>query len=523
MRRAVRRRPGASVERDGAHRLSISRSTAPATDSICSGEGAGGDHASSEASPPSPLPGPPSTRASRPSARRRSSGPRRCASRASRSARSSGERPASLLLEAPPSQARQLARGQEQGSEHQDGRHRVEHDLERSRRGAVGRRRQLRLEPEGQGRGRGLLGRDPPRDREHGPGDGGADAAAVSAGGGQSQRRKLDRAWGSRRDAVLAQARHLPAIAKDRHPAATLALDDRPGQRVERAEPGDGADAGGVDGGPRRRRRWRRRRSGRRRARGSAPAMSPARAGRRRRPAPARIAPSAMAAPAAASLLSAATASSPAARPSAGRSRRSRAGRRCRARAGRSRASRTRRAAGRSRSSFAARRERASRALSRTGRGRPPEGSTTRTTTEPTSGKLCSQTGSWITTGTTSQRWAPASSQAEAGGGARKSERMNTKLPGGIPERIRPRKAIARSRLSSGASNPVSGACRCSISHSSPRPPGGSQYGPPCRGSRPGVVERADVAARGDRAEHDQLRGGVERRRASRARETAQP
>jgi len=56
-----------------------------------------------------------------------------------------------------------------------------------------------------------------------------------------------------------------------------------------------------------------------------------------------------------------------------------------------------------------------------------------------TSGKLASQSGSWITTGITSQRRASASSHASVPTSARKSERTNTKLPAGRALRRRPR------------------------------------------------------------------------------------
>ena len=50
----------------------------------------------------------------------------------------------------------------------------------------------------------------------------------------------------------------------------------------------------------------------------------------------------------------------------------------------------------------------------------PLRGSAIGTPTPPTAGKLCSQIGSWITTGTSSQPWPIASSQASAGDAAEK-------------------------------------------------------------------------------------------------------
>src|SRR5439155_11605758 len=66
---------------------------------------------------------------------------------------------------------------------------------------------------------------------------------------------------------------------------------------------------------------------------------------------------------------------------------------------------------------------RASERVSRTSSTAPSSGSAIGTTTGPTDGKLCSQTGSWITTGTSSQRRVVPTSQSSRGGSSRKSER----------------------------------------------------------------------------------------------------
>src|SRR5262249_12499121 len=131
-----------------------------------------------------------------------------------------------------------------------------------------------------------------------------------------------------------------------------------------------------------------------------------------------------------------------------------------------------------SRSSFSCFRRAASLRERRTRRVPPSCGSATGTATEPTSGKLCSQIGSWTTTGTTSQPCAAASSHVSARGGARKSERTKTKLPVGRSLRSWPRKTSACSTLSSGAPKPAP-VMRSCASHGTSRRPGGSQYGSP--------------------------------------------
>ena len=61
---------------------------------------------------------------------------------------------------------------------------------------------------------------------------------------------------------------------------------------------------------------------------------------------------------------------------------------------------------------------------------RPVRGSRSETTILLTSGKLCSQVGSWITIGTTSQRCSAAISHVSLDGAGRKSESRKTKVPG---------------------------------------------------------------------------------------------
>ena len=73
------------------------------------------------------------------------------------------------------------------------------------------------------------------------------------------------------------------------------------------------------------------------------------------------------------------------------------------------------------------------RAVSRTGRAAVARANGT--TTPWTAGKLCSQAGSWIMTGTTSQRGRADVASRPARGSARKSERTKTKLPWGSRRR----------------------------------------------------------------------------------------
>ena len=105
------------------------------------------------------------------------------------------------------------------------------------------------------------------------------------------------------------------------------------------------------------------------------------------------------------------------------------------------------------RRSLAVRRARASRPETLASSTWPLTGSLSGRTSPPTSGKLCSQTGSCTTTGTTSQRRAEAVSQVDSSiGGPRKSEITKTKVPDESSARKRPRKSSPRVIPSSGAS-----------------------------------------------------------------------
>ena len=154
-----------------------------------------------------------------------------------------------------------------------------------------------------------------------------------------------------------------------------------------------------------------------------------------------------------------------AARPTRRTRGRSRTGRSCRARPARGRATRARSSSAREPRLVPRAQRRAPRARERRTSSTRPLARIARSAraTPATSGKLCSQTGSWMTTGTTSQPCATASSHASGGGGARKSERTNTNVPGRqvAAQAARGTRAPA-SRLSSGASN---GAARLALLH----------------------------------------------------------
>ena len=146
----------------------------------------------------------------------------------------------------------------------------------------------------------------------------------------------------------------------------------------------------------------------------------------------------------------------------------------------RGRAASARRSSASSRSSLARRRAATSFFVRRTCVIRPLRGSRSGTTIPLTSGKLCSQTGSWITTGTTSQRCSTAVSQVSREGGSRKSEKTKTKLPAVTLRRCSKRCSSERSTPSAGAPQPRRrrAAPRAgSASRRSPR--GGSQNGSP--------------------------------------------
>ena len=118
-------------------------------------------------------------------------------------------------------------------------------------------------------------------------------------------------------------------------------------------------------------------------------------------------------------------------RSSRGRRRARRRARSTRAARDRGRAAVSSSSSASSRSSLARRRAATSFFVRRTCVIRPLRGSRSGTTIPLTSGKLCSQTGSWITTGMTSQRCSTAVSHVSRDGGSRKSEKTKTKLPGG--------------------------------------------------------------------------------------------
>ena len=78
-------------------------------------------------------------------------------------------------------------------------------------------------------------------------------------------------------------------------------------------------------------------------------------------------------------------------------------------------------------------------------------GSQNGTTTPPIGGKLCSQTGSWITTGHDVPALLRAARPRASGGGSRKSERTKTKLPVGSARRCSTRYSHASPSVSFGA------------------------------------------------------------------------
>ena len=168
-----------------------------------------------------------------------------------------------------------------------------------------------------------------------------------------------------------------------------------------------------------------------------------------------------------------------AARPSRGTRRGGRSARSTRRRSDRDRAARARAGATRAapRSPGASPRPPSSSAGRAT--TRPVSGSRSGTTIPLTSGKLCSQTGSWITTGTTSQRCSTAVSQVSRDGGTMKSESTKTKLPAETIRRCSKRCSRPRSTPSAGAVHGAvsSRSSRTTATRRSPR--GGSQNGSP--------------------------------------------
>ena len=94
-------------------------------------------------------------------------------------------------------------------------------------------------------------------------------------------------------------------------------------------------------------------------------------------------------------------------------------------------------------------------------------------------------------------------------GGARKSEKTKTKLPPGRSARCAPRKASARSSVSSGASNARVARARVDEPRPVARAPGGSHQ---CAVAA-GEVERGEVGARRDGARDDRGDGLAQRRR----------
>src|SRR5438067_1448272 len=119
---------------------------------------------------------------------------------------------------------------------------------------------------------------------------------------------------------------------------------------------------------------------------------------------------------------------------------------------------------------------RASDRVSRTSSTAPSSGSASGTTTGPTDGKLCSQTGSWITTGTSSQRRVVPTSQSSRGGSSRKSERTKTNDPAPSEEADRASWSMPRRSEPGSASKPAMRS-RSRISSSGERPRGAIQNG----------------------------------------------
>ena len=157
-------------------------------------------------------------------------------------------------------------------------------------------------------------------------------------------------------------------------------------------------------------------------------------------------------------------------------------------------------------------------------RARSPPAATNGVTTPPIGGKLCSQTGSWTTTATTSHPRSIAAAQLSARRRLEEVGDTKTKLPIGSAPRRRPRGSRgAWSSVSGGAS---SAARRCPSSPRRGSHPT-SRRAPevvartvfPRRSAAPwlAVVEVADEAALVDRADDDQLDDPLRPRAASRA------
>ena len=121
-----------------------------------------------------------------------------------------------------------------------------------------------------------------------------------------------------------------------------------------------------------------------------------------------------------------------------------------------------------------------------------PAASPTGTVTPATSGKLASQSGSWITTGMTSSPRPSARCQSCRDGGARKSDRTKRNVPGGASVRRRTTAPIALSRPSVGPSHAA--ASRRSTTADANTFRGGSQVCPSP------VTSHQPIAARAARA-----------------------
>ena len=130
----------------------------------------------------------------------------------------------------------------------------------------------------------------------------------------------------------------------------------------------------------------------------------------------------------------------------------------------------------------------------RTSRARPPRGSATGIPTPPASGKLRSHVGSRITTGTSSQPCAVASSHVSEGSTPRKSESTKTKLPPGRSVRRLPRNASERATASSGAVNGTGLRARSSTIQGRSRRPGGTHHGSSPTKSSAATFERPATA-----------------------------
>ena len=151
---------------------------------------------------------------------------------------------------------------------------------------------------------------------------------------------------------------------------------------------------------------------------------------------------------------------------------------------------------------------RASFSVTYTGNARPVVGSAYEIVMPPTSGKLRSQTGSWITTGTSSHRCSSAPCQTRRSGGTRKSESTKTNACVGRSRRCSPRNSRPRETVSSGAANARSNGTRLGACLAARRAPVRLALR---------VVEIAGEAARGVCAQSDQIEGGRESRAACRA------